>query len=86
MIDFSFSDDAELQKLSAQVVRPPTKFARRLRRISCALSFVFSYANVWGLGVRSRRVRALGETGTRRRSARGWSEPQLEPTSHRIDP
>ena len=36
MIDFSFSDDAELQKLSAQVVSHP--IAYRNRSTSCAVA------------------------------------------------
>jgi hypothetical protein len=55
MIDFSFSDDAELQKLSAQVVSSPTKYCSdavaRLARIP-----VIQNANIRDIGSRSGRV------------------------------
>jgi hypothetical protein len=58
MIDFSFSDDAELQKLSAQVVSHPTAesqhFMRRRRKTRAHLTEL--RADTRNTGIRSRGV------------------------------
>jgi hypothetical protein len=57
MIDFSFSDDAELQKLSAQVVSHPTAESQHfMRRRKTRAHLTELRADTRNTGIRSRGV------------------------------